>query len=110
MLLEDYFSFLSPDDIRIKGTRVGIETIITDYLNGRFPEEIPNHYPSITLEQIFATLTYYYRHKNTVGAYIQRWREHGERAWQKQQHSPSPRIQAIQQMIREQKATYNISE
>ncbi|HEY86010.1 MAG TPA: DUF433 domain-containing protein [Chloroflexi bacterium] len=110
MLLEDYFDFLSPDDIRIKGTRVGIETVITDYLNGRFPKEIPNHYPSVTLEQVFATLTYYYQNKETVDVYIQGWRNHGEHAWQAQQRNPSPRIQAIQQMIREQKATYNISE
>jgi len=32
MQLEDYFSFLAPNDIRVKGTRVGIETILTDYL------------------------------------------------------------------------------
>lgn len=28
MQLEDYFEFLRPDDIRVKGTRVGIETIL----------------------------------------------------------------------------------
>ena len=34
MELEDYFSFLTPDDIRVKGTRIGIETVLDDYLNG----------------------------------------------------------------------------
>ncbi|MGH2367163.1 MAG: DUF433 domain-containing protein, partial [Chloroflexota bacterium] len=28
MQLEDYFDFLAPDDIRLKGTRVGIETVL----------------------------------------------------------------------------------
>jgi hypothetical protein len=28
MQLEDYFDFLAPNDIRVKGTRVGIETIL----------------------------------------------------------------------------------
>lgn len=28
MQLEDYFDFQRPDDIRLKGTRVGIETIL----------------------------------------------------------------------------------
>jgi hypothetical protein len=28
MSLEQYLEFLDPDDIRIKGTRVGIETVI----------------------------------------------------------------------------------
>jgi uncharacterized protein (DUF433 family) len=108
MQLEDYFDFLSPNDIRVKGTRVGIETIITDYLNGRFPEEIPHHYPTVTLEQVFATLTYYYRHQETIDAYIQAWREHGERAWQEQQRSPSPRIREIQEMLRERTIAYEV--
>jgi hypothetical protein len=37
MQLEDYFDFLAPDDIRLKGTRVGIETILTER-NKRLPE------------------------------------------------------------------------
>jgi len=28
MELETYFDFLAPDDIRVKGTRLGIETIL----------------------------------------------------------------------------------
>jgi hypothetical protein len=28
MDLKDYFEFLSPDDIRLKGTRVGIEIVL----------------------------------------------------------------------------------
>lgn len=35
-----YFDFLSEDDIRVKGTRAGIETILDDYLNASSPEEI----------------------------------------------------------------------
>jgi len=34
MRLDDYLEFLSEDDIRIKGTRVGIETVLDDYLEG----------------------------------------------------------------------------
>ena len=33
-LLEDYFEFLSPDDIRIKGHRIGIDDVISYYLQG----------------------------------------------------------------------------
>ncbi|CAC5340128.1 MULTISPECIES: hypothetical protein [Planktothrix] len=28
MLIEEYFEFLADDDIRVKGTRVGIESIL----------------------------------------------------------------------------------
>ncbi len=32
MELENYFDFQRHDDIRIRGTRVGIETVLYDYL------------------------------------------------------------------------------
>ena len=44
--IENYFDFLSPDDIRIKGTRIGIETVLDDYLGGSSPEEIAARYRS----------------------------------------------------------------
>jgi uncharacterized protein (DUF433 family) len=56
--MEDYFDLLSPDDIRIKGTRVGIETVLDDYLRGASPEEIVARYRTLTLEQVYATITY----------------------------------------------------
>jgi hypothetical protein len=33
MQLEDYFNFLALDDIRVKGTRIGIETIFYDFIH-----------------------------------------------------------------------------
>jgi hypothetical protein len=40
--LEDYFNFLAPNDIRIKSSRIGIETILYEYIyRERTPEEIP---------------------------------------------------------------------
>jgi hypothetical protein len=41
MQLEEYFDFLAEDDVRLKGTRVGIESILLEYLDhGRRAEEI----------------------------------------------------------------------
>ena len=39
MQLEDYFKFLAPNDIRLKGSRIGIETILYEYIyRSRTPE------------------------------------------------------------------------
>lgn len=39
--LTDYFNFITPDDIRLKGTRIGIETILYEYIDRALtPEEI----------------------------------------------------------------------
>lgn len=32
MQLEDYFNFLTPNDIHLKGTIIGIETVLHDYI------------------------------------------------------------------------------
>jgi uncharacterized protein (DUF433 family) len=58
--LKDYFNFLNSSDIRIEGSRIGIETILYEYIDrGRTPEEIAQIYTSLTLEQVYATILYY---------------------------------------------------
>ena len=57
-LLEDYLEFLSPDDIRLKEHRIGIDNVIDYYLQGYSPEQILAELPSLNLEKIHATITY----------------------------------------------------
>src|SRR5882724_8035970 len=57
---EDYFDFLAPDDIRIKGHRIGIETVLYEFIHReRCAEEIQRRYPTLTLEEVYATILYY---------------------------------------------------
>jgi uncharacterized protein (DUF433 family) len=103
MELESYFDFLSEDDIRIKGTRVGIETVLDDYLNGASPEEIAARYRTLTLEQVYATITYYLRDQEEVDAYLTRWRAYTEAAWQEQQRNPSEFVRELRERIQRQR-------
>ncbi len=89
MELQDYFAFLDADDIRIKGTRIGIEIVLEDYLSGVSPEEIAVRYRTLTLEQVYATITYYLYNREEIDAYLARWRAYVEAAWLEQQHNPS---------------------
>jgi uncharacterized protein (DUF433 family) len=78
MHLEDYFDFLSPDDIRIKGHRIGIESVLYEYVHrSRTPEQIADHFDTLTLEEVYATILYYLRNQEAVDAYIAAWLEHG---------------------------------
>ena len=89
MQLEDYFAFLAPEDIRIKGTRVGIETVLYEYIHrSQTPEEIAERYDALTLEQVYATILYYLRHRDAVSAYLTAWLEHGEQARAAQARDP----------------------
>ena len=81
MQLEDYFDFLAEDDIRLKGTRVGIETVLYNFIHRqRTPEEIAATYPTITLEQVYATILYYLHNKEAVTRYLTDWIEWGRDA------------------------------
>jgi uncharacterized protein (DUF433 family) len=95
MKLEDYFEFLSPDDIRLKGHRIGIDDVLDYYLEGYTPEEIQANLPSLSLEQIYATITYYLHNRETLDAYLLRlaaWREQRYQEWAA---NPSPLVQRL---------------
>ncbi|NER99293.1 MAG: DUF433 domain-containing protein [Symploca sp. SIO1B1] len=106
MQLENYFNFLAPDDIRLKGTRIGIETILFDYLfRARTTEEIANIYPSLTLEQVYATILYYLHYKEAVDAYMTDWLEWSERMREEQQRNPPPFVEKLRQFKAQREAT-----
>lgn len=88
MELENYFDFLSDDVIRIKGTRVGIETVLSDYLNGVSPEEIAARYLTLSLEQVYATLTYYFHNQTQIDAYLASWQQHADQAEREYYQNP----------------------
>lgn len=105
MQLEDYFNFLRPDDIRLQGSRIGIETILYEYLfRARTPEEIANIYTSLTLEQVYATILYYLHNKEAVGKYITEWLEWGEKMREEQRRNPSPATEKLRKFKAERDA------
>ncbi|MCP4606563.1 MAG: DUF433 domain-containing protein [Proteobacteria bacterium] len=100
MQLKDYFDFAAPNDIRLKGHRVGIETILFDYLDlGLSAEEIALRYPTLSLEQIHATLAYYGRHQAELDVYLKAAREHEERMIREQERNPSPAVKYLHQLV-----------
>jgi len=99
MQLEDYFNFLAHNDIRLKGSRIGIETVLYDYIHrGMTPEEIDARYWSITLEQVYATILYYLHNKEEVSQYLAAWIEHGERMRAEQEKNPPPVILRLRRL------------
>jgi uncharacterized protein (DUF433 family) len=104
MELERYLDFVAEDIIRIKGTRVGIETVIWDYRLGATPEEIVIRYPTLSLQQVYATITYYLENRSTLDAYLERVRRRREKDWQEQQRQPSDFVQSLRERLDRQKA------
>ena len=105
MQLEDYFDFLSADDIRVKGTRIGIETILYDYIHrAHTPEEVAQTYPSLSLEQVYATILYYLHNKEAISQYVADWLEWSHQQLKTQQLNPSPSALRLRKLRAEREA------
>ncbi len=55
----------------IEGTRIAVRDIVEQWKIGVSPEEIPIHYPHITLSQVFEALAYYYDNKIEIEKFIE---------------------------------------
>ena len=96
MQLEDYFDFLAPDDIRIKGHRIGIESVLYEYIfREQTPEAIAKRFSSLSLEQIYATILYYLHNREQIDAYMADWIEYGRRAREEQERNPPPVVERL---------------
>ncbi|MGO8689143.1 MAG: DUF433 domain-containing protein [Thermoguttaceae bacterium] len=56
--------------IRVGGTRVTLDTIVTAYQQGESPETIADQYPSVSLPDIFVVIGFYLRHRQEVETYL----------------------------------------
>ena len=110
MQIEEYFNFLAEDDIRIKGTRIGIETVLDKYIhNSQTPEAIADRYHTLTLEQVYATILYYLQNQEKVGAYLEDYLEYCRKAREEQEKNPPPGVLRLRQLMAERQSESNNS-
>lgn len=88
MQLEEYFEFVSAEDIRIKGYPLRLDALLESFLEGHPPEEIARLYPGLGLERIYAAITYYLHYRAEMDAYLARMRQRRHRLGQWQVYSP----------------------
>lgn len=91
MQLEEYFDFFASDDIRIRGTRIGIETILYEYLyREQQPSGIKEKFPNLTLEQIYATILYHLHNRQKTDEYLADWLKWSQKVREEQKRNPPP--------------------
>jgi uncharacterized protein (DUF433 family) len=103
MELTEYFTFLGPSDIRIKGSRIGIQSVLYEYIyRSRTPEQIKARYETLRLDQVYATILYYLLHQETIDAYMAAWLAREEQGLAAQAQDPT--AQAFQERLRQERA------
>ena len=102
MKLESYFDFLAPDDIRVKNSRIGIESVLYEYVyKEQTAEQIAERFPTIKLEQIYATILYYFQNREKIEAYLLEWLNFSRQARENQAKNPPPVALRLQQKKKE---------
>jgi uncharacterized protein (DUF433 family) len=102
MKLEDFFDFLADDDIRIRGTRVGIESVLYDYVyRNQTAEQIAENFPNLRLEQIYATILFYLNNRERIEKYLLDWLSFSREMRENQTQNPPPVVIRLRELKKE---------
>jgi len=55
---------------RIAESRVSLDSLVYEFLDGRSPETIRDSFPTLSLEQVYGGLTFYLAHRDEIDAYL----------------------------------------
>ena len=106
MQIEDYFNFLAEDDIRIKGTRIGIESVLDEYINyNQTAEAIAERFHTVTLEQVYATILYYLQNREKIGGYLEDYLEYCRKSREEYEKNPPPGVLRLRKILAERQKT-----
>jgi uncharacterized protein (DUF433 family) len=76
--------------IRVAETRVTLDTLVDTFMTGASPEEIAQDFPVLQLDDIYAVVTYYLRHRAEVDALSSRTAGAGGRDPPRDRGRPPP--------------------
>jgi uncharacterized protein (DUF433 family) len=62
---------LNQGDYFVTGSRVLLEGVIEEFLDGRSPESIQQSFPTLTLAQVYGAITFYLDHQAEIKTYLQ---------------------------------------
>lgn len=81
--------------IRVVGSRVTLDSIVTPFDRGATAEEIVQSFPTLSLVSVYAVLSYVVARRDEVDAYLaRRAREEGEMREEAERRSPSADLRA----------------
>jgi uncharacterized protein (DUF433 family) len=64
--------------VRVGGTRIPLDTVITAFKQGSTPEQIVDDFDTLHLADVYAVIGYYLRHQSEVEAYLEEQRRSAE--------------------------------
>lgn len=86
--------------IRVSGTRVTFETVISTHLQGYSPETIHEFFPVVPVTDIYAIIAYYLAHREEMDDYLKRRDEEATKIRQEIEANYTPAQRASQERLR----------
>ncbi len=77
--------------VRVGNSRITLDLVVEQYENGMTPEDMVRAYDALLLEDAYAAIAYYLRHREVVRAYLKR-REEEAAALQAKIEAERPRL------------------
>ena len=81
--------------MRVGSSRVSLDSVVIGFLQGEAPETIQRSFPTLTLEEVYGTITYFLANRQDVEAYLRRQQEIWDRASAEQERNPSPAMRRL---------------
>lgn len=53
-------------------SRMSLDSVVYQFLQGESPESIAQAFPSLSLEQVYGALTFYLAHRQTIDEYLEK--------------------------------------
>ena len=84
--------------LRIGKTRVSLDSVIIAFNQGSTPEEIVCDYDSLTLPDVYATVSYYLQNREKTEAYLLDWLNFSRQMREKQAENPPPVVLRLRKL------------
>jgi uncharacterized protein (DUF433 family) len=88
--------------IRIGSSRVTLDSVVHEFIQGATAEQIQDDFPSLSLREIYGAISYYLEHEDRVSEYLQRREEEAQKV--RADVEDRPRVEALRRRLRERHA------
>ena len=88
--------------IRVIGSRITLDTLVSCFKQGDTPEEIQEGFPSLSLAQIKGVIAWYLNHTGEAEEYLEKGEAEAEQIRKRIQSTP--RYKELQQLIKQRRS------
>jgi uncharacterized protein (DUF433 family) len=79
--------------IRIKGSRVSLDSIIHHFKLGATAEQIVQSFPSLSLSDVYSSIAYYLTHRQEIEVYLEQQKEAADNLQDQLESNPDYQVE-----------------